>query len=400
MVSIMGGPPVNAKYLIYASIEVDGIVEKPDIIGAIFGQTESILGEDLDLRELRKSGRIGRIDVKIENKGGKSRGTIIIPSNLDRAETALIAAAIEIVDKVGPYSAKVKVFKIEDVRAEKRKRIIERAKEILRKWVEEEMPETKELTEEVLKAVREAEVIKYGPDNLPAGPDVGRADTIIVVEGRADVINLLKHGYKNVIAVGGATIPKTIIELSKKKTVIAFVDGDRGGELILRNLTSTADVDYIARAPPGREVEELSGKEIAKCLRNKLPVEEYLESISKEKATIGKMKVSEKMKDEALEIKLPDEIVKNIEDLKGTLLARVYDEEWKVIKEIPVRDLLNALKEEIETAYAIVFDGIITQRIVDSAYSRGVKILVGARMGDATRIPEKMTILSYAELLS
>jgi len=391
---------VNAKYLIYASIEVDGIVEKPDIIGAIFGQTESILGEDLDLRELRKSGRIGRIDVRVENKGGKSYGTITIPSNLDRAETALIAAAIEIVDKVGPYSAKVRVFKIEDVRAEKRKRIIERAKEILRKWVEEEMPETKELTEEVLKAVREAEVIKYGPDNLPAGPDVGRADTIIVVEGRADVINLLKHGYKNVIAVGGATIPKTIVELSKKKTVIAFVDGDRGGELILRNLTSAADIDYIARAPPGREVEELSGKEIVKCLRNKLPVEEYLESLTKEKVPVEKAKISEKIEEKAFEIELPDSVVANIEVLKGTLLAQIYDKEWNMIKEVPVRDLLNTLKEEIESAYAIVFDGIVTQRIVDAAYSKGVRILIGARIGDATRIPEKMTILTYSDLLS
>ena len=309
----MGGPPVNAKYVIYASIEVDGIVEKPDIIGAIFGQTENILGEDLDLRELRKSGRIGRIDVKLENKSGRIRGTIIIPSNLDRAETALIAAAIEIVDKVGPYSAKVKVFRIEDVRAEKRKKIIERAKEILRKWSKEEMPETRELTEEVLKAIREAEVIKYGPEGLSAGPDVDRADTVIIVEGRADVVNLLKHGYKNVIAVGGATVPKTIVELSKKKTTIAFVDGDRGGELILKNLASAVDIDYVARAPPGREVEELTGKEIAKCLRNKLPAEEYFESISKEKASTEKVREEAMTEVEALEVKIPDHIIKNIE---------------------------------------------------------------------------------------
>ncbi|MCD6458986.1 MAG: DNA primase [Thermoproteales archaeon] len=395
----MGGPPVNAKYVIYASIEVDGIVEKPDIIGAIFGQTENILGEDLDLRELRKSGRIGRIDVKLENKSGRIRGTIIIPSNLDRAETALIAAAIEIVDKVGPYSAKVKVFRIEDVRAEKRKKIIERAKEILRKWSKEEMPETRELTEEVLKAIREAEVIKYGPEGLSAGPDVDRADTVIIVEGRADVVNLLKHGYKNVIAVGGATVPKTIVELSKKKTTIAFVDGDRGGELILKNLASAVDIDYVARAPPGREVEELTGKEIAKCLRNKLPAEEYFESISKEKASTEKVREEAMTEVEALEVKIPDHIIKNIESLKGTLLARIYNDKWELVKEVPVRDLVSLLKEEIDSVYAVIFDGIITQRIVDAAYSKDAKILVGARIGDATRIPEKLVILSYKDIL-
>jgi len=204
----MGGVAVTPKYLIHATIEVEGVVERSDVIGALFGQTEGLLGDKLDLRELQKSGRIGRVQVNIESKGGKSRGTIEIPSSLDKVETALIAAAIETVDKVGPCDARIRVTKIEDVREEKRKRIIERAKELLLKWRESE-PESRELTEEVLKAVREAQLTFYGPDRLPAGPDVDKSDTVIIVEGRADVVNLLRHDYRNVIAMEGAVVPKT-----------------------------------------------------------------------------------------------------------------------------------------------------------------------------------------------
>ena len=256
----MGGVPLSVKYMITARIEVGGLVDKSDIIGAIFGQLEGLLGDELDLRELQRTGRIGRIEITVERSGGRTIGTIKVPSNLDRVETALIAAAMEVVDRVGPYPAKVEVVKLKDVRAEKRKRIIERAKELLKKWEEEEV-ETKELIEEVIRSLKAAELIKYGPEGLPAGPDVAKSDTIIVVEGRADVLNLLRHGYRNVIALGGATIPKTLIELSKRKTVILFVDGDRGGELIARNAIGVLDVDYIARAPPGREIGRASCRE-------------------------------------------------------------------------------------------------------------------------------------------
>mgnify|MGYP000586636376 CR=1 FL=1 len=193
----MGGVAITPKYLIHATIEVDGVVEKSDVIGAVFGQTEGLLGDKLDLRELQKSGRIGRVQVNIESKGGKSRGSMEIPSSLDKVETALIAAAIETVDKVGPCDARIKVLKIEDVREEKRKKIVDRAKELLLKWKSESAPESKELLEEVLRAVREAQLTTYGPEKLPAGPEVDSSDTVIIVEGRADVINLLRHDYRN-----------------------------------------------------------------------------------------------------------------------------------------------------------------------------------------------------------
>ena len=404
----LGGTPTSIKYVVKVKMEVSGIVEKHDIIGAMFGQTEGLLGGELDLRELQKMGRLGRIEVKTREVNGKTVAEIEIPSNLDKVETALIAAAIESVDRVGPYNAKTQVVEIKDVRAEKRKQIVERAISLLKK-LEQEMPESKELLEEVLERVRAAQLIEYGPEKLPAGPDVDKSDTIIVVEGRADVINLLKHGYRNVIAVGGASIPKTIVELSKRKTAILFVDGDRGGELIARNLINVAEIDYVARAPPGREVEELTGKEIAKALQNKMTVEELLESIEKERkphreiraeVIVPAEKILEKRntKAEASEqIEVPRKIVEKIEELKGTLEAVIYDDQWNELVSVPVKDLASKLKEMEKIGY-IVFDGIVTQRLVDLAYTKGAKAIIGARIGDIVRKPTELVISSFRDV--
>jgi len=261
----------TTKYIIYAELIADGYVEKHDVIGAIFGQTEGLLGDELDLRELQKTGRVGRIDVELTNINGKSIAKITVPSSLDRIETSILAATLETIDRVGPCVATVKVIDIEDIRKKKREYIVERAKEILKQLMSNIDVNT--IIEEVKESVRMGEIIEYGPERLPAGPAVDSSDDIIVVEGRADVLNLLRCGIKNVIAVEGTSVPKTIIELSKKKIVTVFTDGDRGGELILKELLQVCDVDFVARAPPGKEVEELSKKEIMKCLRSKIPAE-------------------------------------------------------------------------------------------------------------------------------
>src|SRR5438445_792931 len=120
--------PSTTKYLIQARLEAEGIVEKPDVVGAVFGQTEGLLGEELDLRDLQKSGRIGRIEVDVQSKKGRSEGTILIPSSLDQVETSILAAALETIDRVGPCKATIKVDKVEDTRVTKRNKIIERAR--------------------------------------------------------------------------------------------------------------------------------------------------------------------------------------------------------------------------------------------------------------------------------
>ncbi len=423
----------TTKYVIYAEFEANGIVERPDVVGAIFGQTEGLLGDDLDLRELQKTGRIGRIKVEVHTKAGKTYGTITVPSSLDRVETAILAAALETIDRVGPAEARIKVLRIEDVRATKRKYIVERAKEILESLMEQEIPETQELTEEVKKAVRAKELIEYGPEKLPAGPHVPFSDSIIVVEGRADVLNLLKHGIKNAIAVEGTSVPETIIKLSKERIVTAFTDGDRGGELILKELLQVADIDYVARAPEGKEVEELTKKEIVKALRSKVPAEQVITEIfykgrnfydvirEKERAKPKEEKPRE-VKPPAVVSKPPEKpevkereekIIKPIQQPKPSELeefsefvekvksskesvALLLDKDKNVIAEIPVRELTNHLKER-KDVYAVVFNGVITQRLIDTVSESGVKYLVGARKYNVVRRPINLKIVTFAE---
>lgn len=258
----------SVKYLIKAKFDTTGIVEKPDVIGALFGQTEGLLGPELDLRELQRTGRIGRIEVKSTAMRGKSSGEISIPSSLDNTETALIAASLETIDRVGPCDAKITVGSVEDLRTIKRSYIIDRAKVLLSSLLSQ-TPDTTVITEELMQNVRTAEIVDF--KGLPSGPDVSTSDSIIVCEGRADVVNLLRHGVKNAVAIGGTSVPQAFAEIFREKEVTVFLDGDRGGDLILKELSQLGEIDFVARAPEGKEVEELTKKEVFKALRDKVP---------------------------------------------------------------------------------------------------------------------------------
>ncbi len=365
-------PADTIKYNIYADIIIDGVVEKPDVVGAIFGQSEGLLGEDLELRELQKTGRIGRIEVDIKTNVGKSSGSVTVPSSLDMIETSIIAAAIETVDRVGPCNAKINVKDIEDARSSKRKQIIDRAKILLKKLVEEEIPESDQLTEEVKKSVQLSEITDY--NGLPAGPGIDVAESVILVEGRADVLSLLKCGIKNVVAVGGTNIPKQVIDLCKQKTTITFLDGDRGGDIILKELTQVSDVDFVARAPKGKEVEELGKKEIIMALRRKIPLSQVRGYEDKKE---GSREYVEKKEQPKPEIKGEDnkKLLDLLKAVKGKLTARLYDKNLEMITEIEIKDLVDSLKDV--QPYCIVFDGIVTQRLVDSAVESRVEYVVG-----------------------
>ena len=202
--------PSTTKYMIKAHIKADGIIEKSDVVGAIFGQTEGLLGDELDLRELQRSARVGRIEVELESKNGKSEGTITLPTSLDKVETVILAAALESIDRVGPCKAKINVEEVEDVRVSRRKQVIERAKILLNNIMEKSKIEGETLADNVRQAVQVEEITNFGQDHCPAGPNIEQSDAIIIVEGRRDVLNLLKYGIKNVIAVGGTNVPKTV----------------------------------------------------------------------------------------------------------------------------------------------------------------------------------------------
>ncbi|MFQ6118470.1 MAG: DNA primase DnaG [Methanosarcinales archaeon] len=344
------------KYLIEADFTANGVVEKPDVIGAIFGQTEGLLGQDLDLRELQRSGRIGRIEVTLKTNKGKTRGKISIPSSLDGSETSLIAAAIETIERIGPCDSFIKLKSVKDIRAVKREYVMDRAKRILSKLLEEELPSTTELTEKIKESVRTSEITEY--KGLPSGADVPNSEEIIVVEGRADVLNLLKNGIKNVIAMGGTTIPTPIIELCKEKTSTVFLDGDRGGDLILKEILQITNIDYIARAPEGKEVEELSKKEIFKALRDKTPIEQFTSGMKKDLNKKTKKKI--------------DEI---LEKMVGTRAAYIFDESMKLQAKIPLTQF-NEKNQRLDQAKIVVLDGVVNDDIVRTAEAHGIKFLI------------------------
>jgi len=425
--------PSTTKYLIQARLEAEGIVEKPDVVGAVFGQTEGLLGEELDLRDLQKSGRIGRIEVDVQSKKGRSEGTILIPSSLDQVETSILAAALETIDRVGPCKATIKVDKVEDTRVTKRNKIIERARSLLSSMVEESKTSGSDLLDEVRQSVQVSEIVSFGAERLPAGPNVADSDAIIIVEGRQDVLNLLRSGIKNAIAVEGTNVPKTIQELSKERALTAFVDGDRGGDLILKELLQVAEVDFIARAPRGKEVEELTQKQIMKCLRNKIPADQYVEmyglsgqvykaesEFPEPKPAAGPQPRAEprpEFRPEPREPREPREerppapltpttkvLNPKLEKYRDILLqlggsstARLLDEGDGVMTEVPVRELVETLKTAKQTR-AVVFDGIITQRILDIASEMNMHSIVGTKMGTITKQPAGVEVWTRSDL--
>ncbi|MFC6835049.1 DNA primase DnaG [Halomarina ordinaria] len=258
----------TAKYLIHANITADGVVERSDVVGAIFGQTEGLLGDDLDLRDLQDSSKVGRIDVEIDSRHGQSFGTVTIASGLDQVETAILGASLETIERVGPCRATLEVERIEDVRAAKRRDIVDRAKQLLGEAFDGSMLTSQELIEEVRRSIRVEDITEY--EGYPAGPRVADSDAIIVVEGRADVLTLLRYGIKNAVAVEGTNVPDAVADLTKERTVTAFLDGDRGGDLILKELSQVGDVDYVAIAPAGHSVEDLDRSDVMRALREKV----------------------------------------------------------------------------------------------------------------------------------
>lgn len=402
--------PVAAKYIIHSTIYIEGVVDRPDVIGAIFGQTEGLLGSDLELRELQRSGKIGRIEVNVNTSSGKTSGEIIIPSSLDKTETAIVGAALEIIQRIGPCNAKVEVKTIEDVRISKRNFVIERAKSLLRELTETTLPDSQELADEVAQSVRQMEIREYGRERLASGPALEESDEIIVVEGRADVLNLLKHGIKNAIAMNGTSVPETIKELSRRKSIVAFVDGDRGGDLILRELLSTADLDFVCKAPDGKEVEEITKKEIHKSLRSRITAEQARLDLKIDLNGALKNPVDEKKPFFSQPLRKPlvysqprmerkpvfapfsrppssspqlplspeerKKLKSAIDDLFGTRGASLFDQNLNVLGKVPISELLTTVKSVKEGIYAIVLDGEVEADLVKVASELGVKHII------------------------
>ena len=394
--------PVSSKYIINTKITIEGSVDKPDVIGAVFGQTEGLLGSELELRELQRSGKIGRIEVKLETHNGKAQGYIIIPSSLDQVETAIIAAALETIERIGPCNSHVVVESIEDVRISKRNFVVSRAKDLLHNFKSHVMPDSHEMAEEVSKSVRVKEITTWGPDALPCGPSVEESDEVILVEGRADVVNLLKYGIKNAVALNGTSVPPSIADLCKEKSVTVFVDGDRGGDLIVRELQAVAEIDYVTRAPDGKELEELHmalrsrvaaaqyqpgsdghGRRQQQPLRGrKTPDNERKEQretrdSSPRHTSDSRTNESSSRNDSFSRLGTKERRVfkDHLFDLIGTHGAYLLDKDSQILGKIPLSELESTM-HDVSDVTSVVIDGVITTDLVKIAERNKVQYLV------------------------
>ena len=380
------------KYLVRLKFEVDGVVERADVIGAIFGQTEGLFGPEMNLNELQKSWKVGRIEINLESKNDRTRGEVIVPMSTDIGTAALIAAAVESVDKVGPCSARVTLAAIEDVRATKRKQIVDRAKIIVREWSSKTSSEGENVLKDVTESTKRAKVVTYGMENLPAGPGVYTSDLVYLVEGRADVVLFLRAGIENVVALEGTSIPDSIIELGKKKRLVAVLDGDRGGDLIEKELAQVVKVDRVIRAPTGKEVEDLTPIDVLNMLRSER-LETPAQAPHKERA-------AERAGGKAPEEQEEPVVAKARElfpDLNGTLEAVLLDQGLQEVGRYPISELVQKM-QGVSGAYFLIFDGIVTQRLVESATKVGIKGLIGHRTGELSNIPDDVRVGTFRDL--
>ncbi|MCY3412912.1 MAG: DNA primase [Candidatus Heimdallarchaeota archaeon] len=442
------------KYTLNLSISVDGIVSEADIVGALFGQTEGLLDENLELKMLQKSGRIGRIDFNLNSKKGKTNGIISIPSSLNKISSAILAATLESVERVGPCDCNIKLDKIVDVRSAKRDQIAKRASEIMKMWNLETQSQTEDISKFVEEDTKKGKIVVFGPDKLSAGPDIFKNPEIIVVEGRADIVNLLKMGLENTIALDGTKVPSTIKNLCKSRDVTVLLDGDRGGDMILKELILTTDIDYVARAPFRKEVEDLNYKEVDKALKNRKPVleaqfvtekisiAEFLDNQSSTRSSYKESKGSSRYKKRDSsrgedkrdtrrdsrqreprreinrdtnrdkrkprggaqsstkpyqkktdrrdsksrryhQVNIPNEVKSLISSIKQTSKVIFLDNDFKEISSVSTSDAFEHFST-LNDVKTIIIDGVITQRMLDEANKKSVKLITGAVMGELT----------------
>ena len=426
----------TAKYLIHADIRTSGVVERSDVVGAVFGQTEGLLGEELDLRSLQEASKVGRIDVEIAAEDGRSYGEITVATALDRVETAVLAAALETVDRVGPSRAEVTVAEIEDARAAHRRAVVDRATELLTE-IEETSLTDDQLIAAVRKQARIDDITAY--EGLPAGPRVADSDAIVIVEGRADVQQLLGFGIKNAVAVEGTDVPDAVAALTAERTVTAFLDGDRGGDLILRELAQVGDVDYVAFAPEGRSVEDLDRETAVEALRKKVPFSQVPDSgaaravfagdhpgqgssangtgtetaaaeIERGEPAEPTSRDSEASETEAGQVTAAD--AKASEDRGPATLqdqvhavigeetdrVRLVDESFAAIAEADAADAVATVADAETVPATIVIDGVADQRLLDVAAQRGVGEIVAAETGEYVKQPTSVRVRTAEQL--
>ena len=385
------------KYMIRADIKVNGTVQRKDIIGAIMGQTEGLLGDDLELRKLQRSARVGHVDVETEVKNGKVHGNIFIPSSMDNVETAIIASALETIERIGPCDAVITVVEINDVRATKRTSVVERAKELLLTMVNSGEAASKTVVEEVRAVLTTGTATSY--HGLTSGPNVESSDSLIIVEGRNDVRNLLNHGIKNAISADGAgDIKQELIDLANgKQTVILAIDGDRGGEMLFLQLEDMLKIDYVAQAPPGQEWELLPQKTITMCLQKKVESKRLKKDLEAQIALDNKKYTKDDSWKEELEEQSEQapadiqELFDKLDEMKKNTAMFLFKDGSFSEDVISASKLSDSIKEA-ENVEAIILNGSITGTILSKIEGSEISTLIGTKEGKDFAQNEELSV--------
>jgi len=375
----------KAKYMIHATIKADGTIQRKDVVGAIFGQTEGLLGEELQLRKLQRTGRIGHVDVELNSNRGKVSGVIQLPSSLDQVSTAVVGAALETIERIGPCKAIIKVSRIENIHSVKRDTVIDRAKDLLLSIVNEGTNDSKSILDEV------RSVLTLGTETdiagMTCGPNAEESEALIIVEGRNDVRNLLKFGIKNAIATMGANVKDELVELAKtKNNVTAFCDGDRGGKLLLMELSGALgkSLTHVALAPESREVEHLEGKVVTKCRHQKDTATKAMTRIKAQLKADDKGTAPRKSAASNGSVDVPDNIREwsaHMSDLKKNTAILIL-EDGSPSEPIGASKLAG-FAEDVEGAQCLIVNSKISARMIEIAELGAIPSVLGSTSGTA-----------------
>ena len=220
----------------------------------------------------------------------------------------------------------------------------------------------------------------------------------------------MRCGIFNTVALEGAKVPDSIRKITKERNATALLDGDRGGDLIQKELLQVTSVKFIGRAPRGKEIEECNCKEINEAIEGKLPISEL---IGKPTPPIQQPKKTpqppaqqpqiqipapapERPKPKVIEV--PDTIVQAAKALVGTLEAVLLNDKLELIERLPVSQLAEKL-QQITGVETIVFDGIITQRIVDIAADKNIKRIVASRVSEAVKPALNVELMTFQNVI-
>ncbi|MFW9867903.1 MAG: hypothetical protein ACFFEN_17550, partial [Candidatus Thorarchaeota archaeon] len=188
-------------------------------------------------------------------------------------------------------------------------------------------------------------------------------------------------------------IPKSVIDLAQnKKTVTCFLDGDRGGTIILNELIQLIKLDYVARAPDGFEVEELTRKQMIKALQNKRLTKQLKDS-KKDKTDEKKYESKEVSVQKYLKkLKSKDQsiIIEAINTIQ-TGYSIGFNKSLEKLFDMPVGEIFEKIRNYKDTQYLII-DGVLTKRLLSLSINMKIKLIACKNKEDDLNLPNNIDI--------